>query len=133
MSDVPAEWAALIEAAGNLGFELGKAEGRKEAAEQIAREISMYNQEWSANTWRSIAAGIAREVASEPSGAASTPRTHPDGHSDLPEGGEAAEAPLAAWEVELLGEASKCSPFCKQVQTGPTTWECTCPTPGGSS
>jgi len=48
----------LFETATELGLKLG----RQEAAEEIAEQISMYNQEWSANTWRSIAAGIARDV-----------------------------------------------------------------------
>ena len=73
-----AERAAEIATASKLGFELGKAEGRKQAGEEIAEAISTYNQEWSANTWRSIAAGIAREIASEPLRAAF------DGLTDVP-------------------------------------------------
>lgn len=40
---------------------LGHALGRAEAAEEIAAAVTAYDQEWSANTWRSIAARIARE------------------------------------------------------------------------
>lgn len=69
---------ALVEVGTKLGYELG----RKEAGEEIADAIGMYCQEWSANTWRSIAAGIARELTSQPSGAVSTPLVAPTGHSD---------------------------------------------------
>ena len=44
------------------GWETGYKTAVREVSKQIADEIQMYNQEWSANTWRSIAARIAREV-----------------------------------------------------------------------
>lgn len=44
------------------GWETGYKTAAREVSRQIEQEIQMYNQEWSANTWRSIAARIAREV-----------------------------------------------------------------------
>lgn len=44
------------------GWETGYKTAAREVSRQIEEEIRMYNQEWSANTWRSIAARIAREV-----------------------------------------------------------------------
>lgn len=52
-----AELAAFEE-----GWEAGYKTAAREVSRQIEQEIQMYNQEWSANTWRSIAARIAREV-----------------------------------------------------------------------
>lgn len=46
------------------GWETGYKAAAREVSRQIEEEILMYNQEWSANTWRSIAARIAREVGS---------------------------------------------------------------------
>jgi len=44
------------------GWEAGYKTAAREVSRQIEEEIRMYNQEWSANTWRSIAARVAREV-----------------------------------------------------------------------
>lgn len=44
------------------GWETGYKTAAREVSRQIEQEIQMYNQEWSANTWRSIAARIAREI-----------------------------------------------------------------------
>lgn len=44
------------------GWETGYKTAAREVSRQIEEEIRMYDQEWSANTWRSIAARIAREV-----------------------------------------------------------------------
>ena len=52
-----AELAAFEE-----GWETGYKTAAREISRQIEEEIRMYNQEWSANTWRSIAARIAREA-----------------------------------------------------------------------
>ena len=133
---------ALAETATKLGYELG----RKEAGEQIATKIeSALMGLLTGLEARSAAAAIARVVTSQPSGAAPEPRTAPDGHSDLSPGLEGREiddedrADLA----EILGAGmtrrllERPSPTADlpedserplaQVQTGPTTWECTCP------
>lgn len=80
-----AEAKDLAEAAGRFGYELG----RKEAGEEIALaiEAQVGGGEWAGDYYRKTA-GIARNLASQPSGATSTPLTAPTGHSDLPEGGE---------------------------------------------
>lgn len=44
------------------GWEIGYKTAAREVSRQIEEEIRMYDMEWSANTWRSIAARIAREV-----------------------------------------------------------------------
>lgn len=71
---------ALAEVATKLGYELG----RKEAGEEIALaiEAQVGDGEWAGDYYRK-AAGIARNLVSQPSGATSTPRTDPDGHSAL--------------------------------------------------
>jgi hypothetical protein len=97
---VTTEREAMIELATKLGFELGKAEGRKQAGEEIAQAITEAGDKRSQHRHHDRptvsrlgsvrhasyldAAEIARDLTSQPSGAVSTPRTDPDGHSDLP-------------------------------------------------
>lgn len=56
------DWTVAELAGYEEGWETGYKTAAREVSRQIEEEIRMYNQEWSANTWRSIAARIAREV-----------------------------------------------------------------------
>jgi len=94
-----------IAIATRLGFELGKAEGRKEAGEEIAAAIMKAGDERSKHRDHDRpavsrlgavrhasyldAAAIARNLVSQPQEAPSEPLTPSTSHSDLPEGGEA--------------------------------------------
>lgn len=55
-------WFMGEEGAFEEGWETGYKTAAREVSRQIEEEIRMYDMEWSANTWRSIAARIAREV-----------------------------------------------------------------------
>jgi hypothetical protein len=82
-----AEQKRLIEVATRLGYELG----RKEAATDIAHRCELDVTYDAAARYHF--AQIARSIASLLPGAASTPRTDPDGHSDLPEDAKAPQEP----------------------------------------
>lgn len=78
---------ALVETATRLGVELGKAEGRKQAGEEIAQALED-NHGWPTPAQKealTFAAKVARNIAYPTQEAPSEPLTDPTGHSDLPE------------------------------------------------
>lgn len=93
-----------IARATRIGFELGKAEGRKEAGEEIAESIEgqrldapgiPHDRTRGWNEALKSAAEIARNLTSQPQEATSEPLTAPGGHSDLPKAPEAARKACA--------------------------------------
>jgi hypothetical protein len=89
--DDPSDTKALVETASKLGFELGKAEGRRQAGEEIAAAIEgavLDLDQWPGEFYRE-AAQIARNIASQPQGGASEPLTAPTPSPRTPEGSEA--------------------------------------------
>lgn len=81
---------ALVATGFRLGFELGKAEGRKQAGEEIAQAIKAQvgDGEWAGDYYRK-AAQIAREIASQPAGEAPGLRTASPERSGPPEDSQA--------------------------------------------
>ena len=102
-TDQPAT-RALAEVATALGMKLGKAEGRKQAGEEIAQALERCEDDMrraevgagisgnlsGAKTWFDLATGymrsaeLARDIASQPQEATQEPPSAPEGYMDLP-------------------------------------------------
>lgn len=95
-----AQHAEEIATATKLGFELGKAEGRKQALEEAAAKLWAFSADPHdvhgevADGAFAMAAGIVTGMLSQPQEATSEPLTASTGHSDLPEAAKTPEEAL---------------------------------------